>query len=192
MARVALYGLYDPRTGALRYIGKASDPANRLKRHCRPGVAAMHLPVARWSVELTKIGLSPRMEVLTWAHDWETAERRLIAAHRKAGADLLNVARGGVHIPSGKVRGSRGLWSAEWRSVVSQCAYVIHLVGDHAKQVWRDILTETGKTRRLALRRYGPEALRAYDKALHAQFVLRRPLACRPWPWFDCDLDLAT
>lgn len=99
---VAIYGLYDPRTEALRYIGKTIKPKQRLAQHCRSKADQAHTPVVIWCKSLRALGLQPRMDILTWCSDWEMAEKRLIAAHRRAGADLLNVAAGGIDVPPGK------------------------------------------------------------------------------------------
>lgn len=93
----AIYGLYDPRDGALRYIGKSVTPLERWLQHCRPKSWPAHIaqPVSKWCAELRKLKLRPEMRVFTWCQDWAPAERRLIAAYRNAGADLLNLSPGG-------------------------------------------------------------------------------------------------
>lgn len=89
-----IYGLYDPRTGALRYIGKANDATKRLKSHLRDA-SRRDTPVYRWLRKLRADGLAPQMLVLEAAKDWREAERRLIALSRARGDSLLNVADGG-------------------------------------------------------------------------------------------------
>ncbi len=90
-----IYGLYDPRDGALRYVGKAVDSVKRLGYHLRE--FRRSTPVYVWIAELRALGLHPSMQVLLVCEDfrWEAEERRLIVEHRAAGADLLNVAVGG-------------------------------------------------------------------------------------------------
>jgi hypothetical protein len=123
------------------------------------------------------------MEVFTWARDWETAERRIIAAHRKAGAPLLNVARGGVDIPANRGK-ARGLSTPHWRKIVGHFVWAIGMVSEPYKHIYRDLLRATGRVRRAILLKFGPDALAFYDKAFHAQVVLRQPLAWRPLPGF--------
>lgn len=85
-----IYGLYD-KAGALRYIGKANDPHERLKRHmidCR----RRDTPLYRW---IRKNGL-PKMAIIRAnCEDWQAAERDFIAVARSQGEKLLNVADGG-------------------------------------------------------------------------------------------------
>jgi hypothetical protein len=86
----SIYGLFD-RTGALRYIGKANDPAKRLNGHMRD-VRRRRTPLYDW---LAKHG-RPEIRVLEAdCGDWPEAERRLIAEARARGENLLNLADGG-------------------------------------------------------------------------------------------------
>jgi hypothetical protein len=89
-----IYGLFDPETGALRYIGKANNSAKRLKQHLRE-YRRSKTPVYAWIGKLVRKGLSPEMRVLETADDWREAERRLIADARARGVRILNVADGG-------------------------------------------------------------------------------------------------
>lgn len=91
--KAEIYGLFDPRDGALRYIGKANDSGKRFKGHLRDA-RRRNTPVYSWIKKLQSEGLLPTMTVLEVADDWEEAERRLIALHRKT-SKLLNVADGG-------------------------------------------------------------------------------------------------
>lgn len=95
MSAVEIYGLFDPDTGELRYVGKANNAAKRLKTHLQERVHKR--PVNNWVRSLVMQGKSPVMRVLeTVAKDkWEEAERRLIAQHRKT-SNLLNLADGGA------------------------------------------------------------------------------------------------
>jgi hypothetical protein len=45
MSQIIIYGLFDPRTGELRYVGKARDPQKRLKGHL---AARRRTPVYDW------------------------------------------------------------------------------------------------------------------------------------------------
>lgn len=92
---VEIYGLYDPDTNELRYIGKANNAAKRLKSH----IFDRHLnrPVCRWIKSLIEQGKAPVQRVLETVpqSEWESAERRLIAEYRKT-CRLLNLADGGA------------------------------------------------------------------------------------------------
>jgi hypothetical protein len=90
-----IYGLFDPRSGELRYIGKAANAERRLKSHKRDAKRRT-TPVYVWMRDLAQAGMSPALKVLeTTGADWQSVERRLIAKHLEAGADLLNLAPGG-------------------------------------------------------------------------------------------------
>lgn len=91
---ISIYGLVDPRTGQLRYVGKANDLASRLKSHLRDA-KRRDTPVYRWIRKLLTQGVGPSIRLLEeCTGDWREAERRIIAEYREAGT-LLNVADGG-------------------------------------------------------------------------------------------------
>lgn len=94
-AHVEIYGLYDPESWELRYIGKANNSAKRLKTHIYESRREKR-PVCLWVAGLIAGGKAPGLEVLetVLAAEWKAAERRLIAEHRKT-ANLLNLAPGG-------------------------------------------------------------------------------------------------
>jgi hypothetical protein len=89
-----IYGLIDPRTDEMRYIGKAVDADKRYKGHMRDS-RVRDTPVYRWIRKLFSMGMRPDMLVLSECDDWKSEERRLIASARKRGYSLLNVADGG-------------------------------------------------------------------------------------------------
>ena len=86
----SIYGLYD-RSGELRYIGKANNPAARLNGHMRE-TRRRRTPLYDW---LQKHG-RPTIQILeAECLDWREAERRHIAQARARGEQLLNLADGG-------------------------------------------------------------------------------------------------
>lgn len=93
---IELYGLFCPRTGELRYVGKSVNAKQRLAGH----ISDAHrkaLPSSCWIRSLLSDGLAPEMRVLAKVQEseWQEAERALIAGHRAAGTRLLNIADGG-------------------------------------------------------------------------------------------------
>lgn len=97
MADVEIYGLLDPESGRLRYVGKAKSAGERLGRHIRDS-RRRNTPVMRWVRGLADAGLAPDLIVLDVVPDsrWDEAERYWIARARERVPDLLNVAAGGV------------------------------------------------------------------------------------------------
>lgn len=95
MGRTAIYALTEPDGGAIRYVGKANNPAKRFRSHLRDS-RRRRTPVYLWINRLAKAGKSPGMVVLEWCEqaEWPDVERRLIAEHR-TGGQLLNLAEGG-------------------------------------------------------------------------------------------------
>jgi hypothetical protein len=91
MNRPSIYALTDAKTGEVRYIGKANNPAKRLKSHMRDSLRR-DTPVYRW---IRKNGIPGLVVLHADCDDWEAKEIEEIATYRAAGARLLNVAHGG-------------------------------------------------------------------------------------------------
>jgi hypothetical protein len=91
-----IYGLYDPDTNELRYIGKANNAEKRLKSHLSDARRNNKRPVCLWIQELTALGKLPVIRVIETVQlsEWKIAERRLIA-HYRTTSNLLNLAPGG-------------------------------------------------------------------------------------------------
>jgi hypothetical protein len=89
-----IYGLIDPSTKELRYIGKAQDLFKRLASHLREAFRLTR-PVNLWIKKCAIAGELPEVCVLKITADWEADERKEIAAARAAGCPILNLASGG-------------------------------------------------------------------------------------------------
>jgi hypothetical protein len=90
-----VYGLHDPRTGELRYIGKSDNPCGRLAQHMQEARGTHR---CNWVQSLRKIGLKPVLTIIDATppgSDWPWMERVYIAAARSAGAPLTNGTDGG-------------------------------------------------------------------------------------------------
>lgn len=93
---IVIYGLVDPRTGYLRYIGQSKRLGKRFWRHCHP------LPNDRshrgcWLRGLLANKLEPQLIELEFAGSPDEAallEAFWIASLRAAGADLVNITDG--------------------------------------------------------------------------------------------------
>lgn len=91
-----IYGLIDPRTECLRYVGKTTDLRKRFLRHCNPR-RSDRSHRGCWLRGLRNLGLQPTMVVLEEIDEATTAlvECFWISSLRAAGADLVNAANGG-------------------------------------------------------------------------------------------------
>ena len=93
---ITIYGLVDPRTACLRYIGQSKRLGKRFWRHCHP------LPNDRshrgcWLRGLLANKLEPQLIELEFAESSDAAtvlEAFWIASLRSAGADLVNITDG--------------------------------------------------------------------------------------------------
>ena len=116
---IEIYGLTDPRTGEVRYVGKAVCAQKRLKSHLRDA-RRRRTPVYDWINKLGRLGLTPGVVVLVRCEPeaWPDTERRIIAEYRASG-HLLNVADGGdePHCPV-EVRRENGRRNARARNPV--------------------------------------------------------------------------
>jgi hypothetical protein len=100
-----IYALCCPRTGDVRYIGKANDPVRRLRLHC---TAARNEQThkGRWIKSLHAAGLRPDLAIVARVSlgNWQEWERRAIEIARAGGAQLTNSS-----VPSIGNRGRRAL-----------------------------------------------------------------------------------
>lgn len=106
---IEIYGLFDPRNGEVRYIGKAANSEKRLRGHLRE--TRRKTPLYSWIGKLRAQGVSPGVRVLAHAitQDWQSLERTLIEQYRSSNTSLLNIADGGdePHCPF-EVRSANG------------------------------------------------------------------------------------
>lgn len=95
-----IYGLHDPVTGELRYIGQTIHSIQRrLQTHLCPSVLAHKKAVTCWIQSLLKQGLRPeprlRAEAFS-ADELDALEIQHIAEAKLAGHRLLNLTEGGL------------------------------------------------------------------------------------------------
>lgn len=94
-----VYGLYDPDTQALRYVGQTVNGlARRLANHLSPSGLKKHLRVASCLKNLLSRGLMPDARILAVASTREQLDEleiRHIASAIESGADLTNLCAGG-------------------------------------------------------------------------------------------------
>lgn len=96
-----IYGLIDPRTHAVRYVGKSANPAMRLKTHLKDKHSTHKV---HWLNELRALGLMPHIVVIEEVpiENWQAAECFWIAHYKASGANLVNTTDGGENPPSSK------------------------------------------------------------------------------------------
>lgn len=97
MDRFLIYGLVDPTTGQLRYIGRSSSGLERPRRHAAlSGREDTHK--ARWIRECLDLGLRPKIILLQAFEEPDIlnqAEIHWIAYFRAMGCPLTNLTDGG-------------------------------------------------------------------------------------------------
>lgn len=94
-----IYGLHDPHTDELRYIGQTIKSVElRLACHLAPGMLKRHSYLYRWLGGLVKAGLKPGTSVIVEAYDQPELDRleiEHIAKARRDGCRLVNMSDGG-------------------------------------------------------------------------------------------------
>jgi len=94
-----IYGLVDPETGEMRYVGKSNNPKVRYQYHLADKNTNPHKTA--WISGLSKRGLKPNLVILeeTTREKWEERERYWIKRYRDEGAPLVNILEGGACFP---------------------------------------------------------------------------------------------
>ena len=99
MELFVIYGLADPRSGQLRYVGKSTTGAQqRLASHLCPSSLKAKSWKNHWLKSLLKEGLRPDVfviEACARKEDLNEAERHQIASLRAIGCELTNLTPGG-------------------------------------------------------------------------------------------------
>lgn len=108
-----IYGLTDPRTDQVRYIGKTHQKVGyRLTQHIKSAKDGHNTHLLAWIRSLLAKGIKPGIRILEELApnaDWQAAERKWIAKERAQGWDLTNSTDGGEGMlnPSPEVRQGR-------------------------------------------------------------------------------------
>lgn len=124
VAAFVIYGLSDPRTGIVRYVGKTVQrPKMRLRCHIDKAMShRSYGRVGAWIRSLAKLGLEPGIVIIETAigQSWREAERQCIEMYRLFDPDgMLNVNDGGngnhgeVNLPE-EVLGLLGVKTDVW------------------------------------------------------------------------------
>jgi hypothetical protein len=99
-SRFVVYGLFDPRTQELRYIGKSINGMRRTRQHTKAADLRRHGRTHKtaWVKSLLKDGLRPVVMLLKQcetAEELYPEEQRVIALFKGRGASLTNHTDGG-------------------------------------------------------------------------------------------------
>jgi len=119
VSRFLVYGLIDPRTGQLRYVGKSESGLSRPRKHTQSWClrSKKRSKLQSWLKSLGSEGLKCDIEVLEESADRPTNtenEQHWIAYFDMLGANLLNMTAGGEGWHGAK-------HSDEWRANRTQC-----------------------------------------------------------------------
>lgn len=94
-----IYGLVDPRTNHVRYVGKANRPKHRLTSHLTPTQMNRSTPKINWFNELHSEGKIPDIVILEEVvyDKWQDAEKKWIRHYRNVLGypPLTNIGDGG-------------------------------------------------------------------------------------------------
>ena len=162
-----VYGLYDPRDGALRYIGQTTRPVKvRVQAHLTSHSLKESRHVTRWLRILMDLDLKPNVRQLGEAcsrEELDQLEVRLIREAREEGASLTNIVEGGAGRSGYKV-------SPETKLKVS-----LKMAGHLVSERTRSKISEANKGR--------PSKLKGYK---HSQETILKYIEChkgvRPSP----------
>jgi len=107
-----IYCLTDPRSGEIRYVGKADNPEQRLRKHLRDSRLCHR---TTWIQSLAAESVRPMLVPLEECpkEKWQERERHWISFLRENGADLVNGTDGGDGVIN---------WSPEMRAKVSKAS----------------------------------------------------------------------
>jgi hypothetical protein len=97
-SKFLIYGLIDPRTDEVRYIGKSTSGLNRPKQHTMPSILKRTSHKTNWIRSLLVDGLVPIIRVLESFTDTECledAEMFWISQGKGMGWELTNLTKGG-------------------------------------------------------------------------------------------------
>jgi hypothetical protein len=106
MGATLIYGLCDPRSGEVRYVGKADYPKRRLGGHItcakRANSSTYNTYAGNWIRSLLAIDLKPMRVALEWVfvEEWEEREQWWIDFLTNIGCRLVNTTDGGMGGPS--------------------------------------------------------------------------------------------
>ena len=102
---VYIYGLLDPRTDELRYVGKSINPRTRIRKHLSERYNHNSYK-DRWIRKLMDDGVKPKLLIIDVVpkNNWQFWEMYYISYFKELGVKLTNGTEGGDQPPSTKGR----------------------------------------------------------------------------------------
>lgn len=175
-----IYGLYDPRDGELRYIGKSDRPRERYANQLNE---KSNTHRCHWVQELLSLGLKPEQRIIDSVlagSGWQNVERAYIRGAKAAGFALVNGTDGGDGVEglSDEARAKmRATWLGRKHSLESREKMSVANRGRKHTQEYRDYMRRLMSEREFTVQHR--ERLRVSQQKLTAEQVreVRRLLA---------------
>lgn len=163
---VFIYGLIDPFTHKVRYIGKTIRLKERFQNQCNEKV---HTHRSHWIQSIIKRGKKPVQVVLQTLkddEDWKSAEIRWIAVARKYGWNLVNCTDGGDGVTNISGEGKERMlktWKGRKHTIDALIKMSEAQKGKIKEEKSKDILSEKMKGRKIEWRDKLQKAVRKFD-----------------------------
>ena len=95
--KVYIYSLSCPKTGYIKYIGKAENPVLRLRKHIEESLRGNNTKKCNWIKSLINNNLKPilNIEDCVNENEWIFWEKHYISLYKSFGFDLKNSTNGG-------------------------------------------------------------------------------------------------
>jgi hypothetical protein len=129
-----IYGLVDPLSDQVRYVGASKNPQKRLLEHLAPSQLKKPIEKNRWLKELLSQGHRPRVIIIEKASEleWEEKEKFWIEHFESIGIKLTNQLPGGIGGPTalGKT------YSPEHRAKIAEALRGNECYSDPNRKLW--------------------------------------------------------
>lgn len=132
---IYIYGLVDPRTHQIRYVGQSNSPERRYQEHLDDDD---NTPKCDWIRELKRKGLKPQLIYFLPCDSWQadSTERAYIQQFSKTPWGLTNSTFNGPRKPKNKVRGfftidrHEAMWLLKWSvAIIAVLAIIMIYLG---------------------------------------------------------------
>lgn len=154
MIKTYIYILLDPRTNIVKYVGKTTNPKDRLRCHIKDAKLKRRNNLScNWIKSLLKLNLEPKFEIIDEIEgEWEWLEQYWIAQFKAWGFTLKNLTGGGDYNPmsniisrkkvSDKLKGVSK--SEKHKSNISKTKTGVSIHSDETKKLFSEMMTGNG------------------------------------------------